>query len=92
MSPVRIALISLFLLPPLSAHAQLERCVRTVAEFNSAWVLADDDEVLIKMAAGTYDFDGATTGGIDDDVVIRGGYNSSCSSRSDDPAASSVTP
>ena len=91
MSPVRIALISLILLPPLSAHAQLERCVRTVAEFNSAWVLADDDEVLIKMAAGTYDFDGATTGGIDDDVVIRGGYNSSCSSRSDDPAATVIT-
>ena len=73
------------------ALAQVERCVRTVAEFNSAWVLADDDEVLIKMAVGTYDFDGATTSGIDDDVEIRGGYNSSCSARSDDPAATVIT-
>lgn len=74
-----------------TAMAQVERCVRTVAEFNSAWVLADDDEVLIKMAVGTYDFDGASTGGIDDDVVIRGGYNSSCSSRTEDPAATVIT-
>ena len=73
------------------AMAQVERCVRTVAEFNSAWGLADDDEVLIKMAVGTYDFDGATTSGNDDDVVIRRGYNSSCSSPSDDPAATVIT-
>ncbi len=73
------------------SQAQVERCVRTVAEFNSAWVLADDDEVLIKMAVGTYDFDGATTSGIDDDVVIRGGYNSNCSARTDDPAATVIT-
>lgn len=73
------------------SSAQVERCVRTVAEFNSAWVLADDDAVLIKMATGTYDFDGAVTSGVDEDIDIRGGYNSSCTSRVEDPGATVIT-
>ena len=84
-----LGVVALALASP--ASARVERCVRNVAEFNSAWLVADGDEVLIKVAVGTYDFDGATTAGINDDVVIRGGYNSNCSSRSDDPAATVIT-
>jgi hypothetical protein len=57
------------------AAAQVERCVRTVAEFNSAWVLADSDPVVIKIATGTCDLANSAVGGqmvmVDDDVTMR---------------------
>ncbi len=90
----------LFSLIALPAAAQVERCVRNVAEFNSAWLVADDDPVTIKMAAGTYDLAGSVVDspsdssswvGVDDDVTIRGGYNSNCTSRSEDPGATILT-
>jgi parallel beta-helix repeat protein len=74
-----------------AAEAQVERCVRTVAEFNSAWVLADDDEVVIRMAVGTYDFAQATLEPVDEDVQILGGYNSTCSQRGQDPGDTVIT-
>jgi parallel beta-helix repeat protein len=74
-----------------TAHAQVERCVRTVAEFNSAWFLADDDPVIIRLAAGTYDFAQATLEPVDEHVEILGGYNSTCSQRVQDPGATVIT-
>ncbi len=78
--------------------AQTERCVRNVAEFNSAWIVADDEPVLIKMAVGTYDLtgsvvdvDGAAFENVDDDVTIQGGYNSNCSARSGLPGDTVLT-
>lgn len=78
--------------------AQTERCVRNVAEFNSAWIVADDEPVLIKMAVGTYDLtgsvvdvDGADYVNVDDDVTIQGGYNSSCTARSGLPGDTVLT-
>lgn len=74
-----------------AAQAQVERCVRTVAEFNSAWVLADVDPVRIKLATGTYDFAQATLEPVDEHIDILGGYNSNCSARVEDPAATVIT-
>lgn len=82
----------------MPAAAQTERCVRNVAEFNSAWIVADDEPVLIKMAVGTYDLtgsvvdvDGAAYINVDDDVTIQGGYNSSCTARSGLPGDTVLT-
>lgn len=77
-----------------SVRAQVERCVRSVAEFNSAWLVADSDPVVIKMAAGSYDLAGSVVDqavNVDDDVSILGGYNSNCTARSDDPSATVLT-
>jgi parallel beta-helix repeat protein len=94
MFPIRnlfAALAAAVLFVPSAVHAQEERCVDTVAEFNSAWVLADDDSVIIRMAAGTYDFAAFTGETVDDDVEILGGYNATCTSRSQDPDATVIT-
>lgn len=83
-----------WLLAAMPAQAQVERCVRTVAEFNSAWLVADSDPVVIKVATGTYDLAGSVVDevvNVDDDVSILGGYNSSCTARSEDPAATVFT-
>ncbi len=73
------------------AAARVERCVRNVAEFNIAWTLANSDEVLIKLAAGTYDFAQTMLERVNDDVEIRGGYDSNCASRSEAPGATVIT-
>jgi len=83
-------MVALGLTVPSAVHA-VERCVDTVPEFNSAWILADDDPVIIKMAVGTYDFAAATLEPVDDDVEILGGYNATCTSRSQNPAATVIT-
>ena len=88
----------LLLLSCGTAHAQIERCVRNVAEFNSAWLIGRDDPVVIKMATGTYDMADSVvaqfiTGGDgpDNDIVVRGGYNANCSAIGEDPGATVLT-
>ncbi len=80
------------------ALAQVERCVRTVAEFNSAWLVADSDPVMIKIATGTYDLAGSVVDvdspefeDVDDDVRVVGGYNSNCSARTANPSLTVLT-
>lgn len=86
-------LLSVLALP---AQAQVERCVRTVAEFNSAWLMAVDDPVIIKMATGTYDMADSVVAapilyGPDNDIVVRGGYNTTCTARSENPGGTVLT-
>lgn len=72
-------------------------CVRDPAEFNRAWRAADRDDIVIRMATGTYDMRGSC---IDydsychvsgHDIQVSGGYNATCSSRVDDPAKTVLT-
>lgn len=79
------------------AQALQTFCVNSVAEFNQAWQAADDDDVEIRFVSGTYNL---TNSCVDEDsycvvsdnsIRIRGGYNSTCSSRSDNPAATVLT-
>ncbi len=95
-----VSLLSLAALAaPLSALAQVERCVRNEPEFVLAWGIAaasSNEPLVIKLAQGTYDL-GATQVGGDSPVragrpvSIRGGYNNDCTARSDDPAATTLT-
>ncbi len=79
------------------AQALTEFCVNTVNEFDSAWVAADSDDVVIKLVTGTYDFNASCLDGdgycevTDNDITIRGGYNSNCSARSENPASTVIT-
>jgi parallel beta-helix repeat protein len=81
----------------LPAQALETFCVNTLAEFNQAWQAADDDDVEIRIVTGTYNMNNSC---IDEDsycavsdnaIRIRGGYNASCSSRTDNPAATVLT-
>jgi len=96
MFPIRsliAAWVAVVLIVPTAVHA-VERCVDTVPEFVNAWNLADDDPVVIKMAAGTYDFSGGLALGlefVDEDVEILGGYNTTCTTRSQDPSDTVIT-
>ncbi|MCG6118844.1 MAG: hypothetical protein MEQ07_11745, partial [Aquimonas sp.] len=74
-----------------ASQAQVERCVRTIAELNSAWLLAKDDPVTIKLATGVYDFAQFNDSGISYRLRVRGGYNSVCTSRTEDPSATILT-
>jgi parallel beta-helix repeat protein len=92
-----VAILALALSAP--AMAQVERCVRNEAEFVLAWSVAaasSPEPLVIMLAQGTYDL-GATQVSGDSPVragrpvVIRGGYNSTCTSRSENPAATTLT-
>jgi parallel beta-helix repeat protein len=81
-----------------AAQAQVERCVRTVPELVSAWALGEDDPVVIRLATGVYDLagtlfepDAPDAVEVDDDVTVLGGYNSTCTSRVEDPGATVIT-
>ncbi len=81
-----------------ASQAQVERCVRTVPELVSAWTLGQDDPVVIRLATGVYDLAGTLFEPfapdwvwIDHEMTIRGGYNSTCTSRSEDPGATVIT-
>lgn len=87
-----------WLLAAMPAQAQVERCVRTVPELVSAWTLGQDDPVVIRMATGVYDLAGTVFEPfapdwvwIDHEMTFRGGYNSTCTSRSEDPGATVIT-
>ena len=78
--------------------AQTERCVRTVPEFNAAMALSADQAVVIKMATGLWNMAGSEIDAAnparvasDESITLRGGYNSTCSSRSEDPGATVLT-
>jgi hypothetical protein len=79
------------------AHALETFCVNSVAEFDQAWLAADDDDVEMRIATGTYNLNGScvdddTYCAVSDNVIrIRGGYNASCTSRTDNPAATVLT-
>ncbi len=82
------------LLLPASASGQATFCVRTVAEFDSAYRLSELQPVTIRMAAGAWNMAGSTVTPHQSNFVypgnsvrIEGGYNSTCTSRSEDPGA-----
>lgn len=81
-----------------TAMAQVERCVRTVPELASAWALGEDDPVVIRLATGVYDLAGTLFEPfapdavmVDEDMTLLGGYNSTCTSRVEDPGATVIT-
>jgi parallel beta-helix repeat protein len=80
------------------ASAQAEFCVRTVAEFDTAYRLSLAQPVTIKMATGVWHMTGSTVDSQRSNFVypnrsvrIEGGYNASCSARSEDPGATVLT-
>lgn len=81
--------------PPVQALETF--CVTSLAQLNAAWQVADDDDVRILLATGTYDLtasclDVESLCRVEDhDVEILGGYNSDCSARSQDPGATVLT-
>ncbi len=86
------------LLLPGAARAQAAACVRTVAEFDAAYRLALLQPVTIRMAAGAWNMAGSTIAPHQANFVyparsvrIEGGYNSSCTTRSEDPGATVLT-
>jgi hypothetical protein len=80
-----------------SAHAQTEFCVRNEAELTVALGALGNstlDPLVIKLAQGTYDTSltplGGSTNG-DRPLSILGGYNSTCTTRSEDPSLTTLT-
>ena len=94
--PMLLALAMLGLTQP--AASQDERCVRNTVEL--ALAVADlpastNVPLVIKLATGTYDvrptiLDSCTNCG-DRPLSLLGGYNSTCTARSDDPRATVLT-
>jgi parallel beta-helix repeat protein len=81
-----------------AVHAQAEFCVDTVDEFDAAYRLSLFQPVTIKMAAGVWHMTGSTVDSQRSSFVypsrsvrIEGGYNASCSARSEDPGATVLT-
>ena len=82
-----------------AAHALDIRCVNTVTELDNALRAAAEDDVEIRIVTGTYNvaqtcFDtqpAASCPDVDHNLTMRGGYNSTCSSRSNDPGATVLT-
>ena len=81
-------------------HAQVERCVANEVEFTLAWAVAQASSIeplVIKLVQGSYDLaltpigSYPTTTAAGRPVSIRGGYNSTCTSRSENPAATTLT-
>lgn len=97
MIPFRCLLTILVLAWGLPAQALEVFCVNSVAEFDQAWLAADDEDVEIRIAAGTYNMNNSCVDGdsycevSDNAIFIRGGYNANCSSRSEDPQATVLT-
>lgn len=93
-SRVTAALTLLLACVATSAGATTERCVQTVNEFNQAWRIGIHEPVLIKMGTGLWDMthsyidaNSPNLTHVEESVRIQGGYNTTCTSRSEDPAA-----
>lgn len=96
--PVVLVACLAVLLLPRGAWAQVEVCVDSVAEFDAAYRLAQLQPVTIRMAAGVWNMAGSTIAPNQSNFVyparsvrIEGGYNSGCSTRSEDPGATVLT-
>jgi parallel beta-helix repeat protein len=79
-----------------TARAAAEFCVDSVAEFNAAYEVADEENVVIRVEQGTYDMAGSCLDGtvqcdIDDDMTIVGGYTDGCATRSGNAALTVFT-
>lgn len=94
------SLLSVLLLVWASpSAAQVERCVRNEIELTQAWAVAAAsslEPLVIKLAQGTYDLSLTplsypNTVSARRPVSIQGGYNSTCTSRSGDPSATTLT-
>lgn len=83
-----LALAALLTASPASAI--VERCVDSVDEFEEAYELAREQPVRILLVTGTYPFwqfsQSILQVGIDEELEVIGGYNSTCTSRSLNPA------
>lgn len=96
---VTLAVIFTLLIALMPALAQaVERCVATISQFNSAWNLAQSEPVVIKMTAGNWDMTGSAIDpalgnyrDFNEPVSLQGGYNSGCTTRSGNPAATVLT-
>lgn len=82
-----------FVRPALAAE---ERCVDTSGELLGAILLAQDDDVVVRVVQGTYRLDVNPLDLIDApsfgyDITIIGGYNSACTARSLDPHLTTIT-
>ncbi|MBX3724955.1 MAG: right-handed parallel beta-helix repeat-containing protein [Xanthomonadales bacterium] len=96
----RAIVLTLPLLAASQAAAQVERCVRNEPEFTLAWAVAQassSEPLVIRLAQGAYDLaltplgnDAAGTPA-GRPVSLLGGYNASCTSRSQDPSATTLT-
>lgn len=80
------------------AHALQTFCVDTAAELTAAIAAADDDDVEIRIAVGTYNLVGSCLDGSsncvinDHDITLIGGYSSTCASVSSSlPSATVLT-
>ena len=94
----RILVGLFFVLSAGASFAQAEYCVRTKAEFDAAYSLSVAAPVTIKMAAGVYAMEGSSVEPNQANFVfprrsvrIQGGYNNTCTSRSEDPGATVLT-
>lgn len=97
--PLAVA-FALLLASLATSAVAAERCVSTVAQFNAAMALAENEPVVIKMTAGIWNMSGSVIddGGANPDypnvgesISIQGGYTSGCTSRSENPAATVLT-
>lgn len=89
---------SMALFLPLSAKAQVERCVRNEVELTLALALlpvSTSEPLVIKFAQGSYDIAmtpwSSTSFKGDRPLHLKGGYNSSCTARSENPALTTLT-
>lgn len=85
---------------PSTVLAQVERCVRNELEFTLAWAVAQAssaEPLVIRLAQGSYDLAQTPVGTYPEGepaarpVSLLGGWNSNCTSRSDNPAATVLT-
>ncbi len=83
---------------PLAAVAQTEFCVRNELELTlalGAFATSTTQPMTIKLAQGIYDLSQTQLSSCydcgDRPIAIRGGYNSTCTSRSEDPTATTLT-
>lgn len=95
-----VARILACLLPTLAlapaAFATEDVCVNTSAELRNALLLAESDDVVIRLVQGVYHLDDNPLDLIDDQafgytITLIGGYNATCTSRSVDPHLTTIT-
>jgi parallel beta-helix repeat protein len=92
----KLALVAVLGLQVPHAEALQTFCVDTALELTAAIAAADDDDVEIRIAVGTYNVAGSCLDGsnncvIDDhDIKLVGGYSSTCAAVSSQNPASTV--
>jgi parallel beta-helix repeat protein len=93
-----MALAVAALVLPTSSQALQTFCVANVTQLNNAVLALENDDVEIRIVAGTYNLSGscleqdyALCDGHDNALTIKGGYAPGCATRSLDPAVTVLT-